>query len=350
MADENGGPSSQDALRLGPRKKPRATDPLVHHGRHFGRSIHALCNVHALINNGIIRTGERSEEPEEAFTTQERKEHKVFLSLLRCVPGLEERIMTAESEEEVYNIAALLQKGASSARSDDTKSLKSAIIDWLAPAGEVITPPIPRNVKNVRGFNHEVTGKLLCPAGIDWSNQEIKQKLRTGELSVPGDQWPIFLYRSHQYDDANPWKGLLQSDILVKTFKHIFTSPSSVDREAKATRSGNARIHGMSSVTRASVAYAATQARFALTSSSVFSRTDTITDSECFYNSILDLLEDPEEVNEVDHLLTWWNRQVFPNYTVNSRPISKDSVLAKIKAKRAAAKRSALQNNANTSV
>ena len=35
---------------------------------------------------------------------------------------------------------------------------------------------------------------------------------------------------------------------------------------------------------------------------------DTVTDSERFYNSILDLLEDPEETKEVDDLLTWWNR------------------------------------------
>lgn len=49
---------------------------------------------------------------------------------------------------------------------------------------------------------------------------------------------------------------------MLQTFKHIFTSPSSVEREAKATRSGNARIHGMTSVTRASIAYAATQVFF----------------------------------------------------------------------------------------
>lgn len=48
----------------------RTTDPLVHHGRHFGRSIHALCNMHALINNGIIRIGERAEDPEDDFTPQ----------------------------------------------------------------------------------------------------------------------------------------------------------------------------------------------------------------------------------------------------------------------------------------
>ncbi|KJA12894.1 hypothetical protein HYPSUDRAFT_107432, partial [Hypholoma sublateritium FD-334 SS-4] len=322
------------ALRLGPRKKPRSTDPLVHHGRHFGRTIHALCNVHALVNNGIIRMGERSEEPEEMFTAQEHREHRVFLSLLKSVPGLEERIMTSSSEEEVHGIAALLQKGASSARSDDTKSLKSAIIDWLVPAGEPLIPPIARNIKIERGFNHEITGSLLCPADVDWKDDDVKEKLRTGEYSVSGDQWPIFLYASYKYDDADPWKGLLQSAILVKTFKHIFTSPSSVDREAKATRSGNARIHGMTNVTCASIAYAATQARFALSSCSVFSRTDTVTDSERFYSSLLDMLQEPDEVAEINALLAWWNRHVFPNYTVNSRPVSKNSVLAKIKAKR----------------
>lgn len=52
----------------------------------------------------------------------------------------------------------------------------------------------------------------------------------------------------------------------------------------------------------------AVQARFALSSSPVLSRSDTVTDSERFYNTILDLLMDPDEVNEVDALLTWWNQ------------------------------------------
>jgi hypothetical protein len=43
----------------------------------------------------------------------------------------------------------------------------------------------------------------------------------------------------------------------------------------------------------------------------VFSRTDHVTDSERFYNSILELLDDPEEKEEVDQLITWWNRWVF---------------------------------------
>jgi hypothetical protein len=99
------------------------------------------------------------------------------------VPGLEERLVKG-SDEETRMIADLvgpghhkllyhadnlkLQKGASSARSDDTRSLKSAVLDWIVPRGEVISPPIARNVKADRGFNHEKTGALLCPAGLDW--------------------------------------------------------------------------------------------------------------------------------------------------------------------------------------
>ncbi|KAI6005570.1 hypothetical protein EDD15DRAFT_2154631, partial [Pisolithus albus] len=37
-------------------------------------------------------------------------------------------------------------------------------------------------------------------------------------------------------------------------------------------------------------------------------RTDLITDSERFYSSIMELLDDPDESDEVDQLITWWNR------------------------------------------
>ncbi|KIM72996.1 hypothetical protein PILCRDRAFT_81461, partial [Piloderma croceum F 1598] len=119
------------------------------------------------------------------------------------------------------------------------------------------------------------------------------------------------------------------------SYKHIFTSPSSVEKEPKATRSGNARIHGMKQVTPASIAYVATQTRFALSSSPVFSRMDTITDSERFYTSIIGLLDDVEEQEEVDDLLMWWNRSIFPNYSSARQPISKNSALARIKQRRA---------------
>jgi len=44
------------------------TDPLIHRGRHFGRTVHALCSVSALLVNGILCIGELAEQEEGTFT------------------------------------------------------------------------------------------------------------------------------------------------------------------------------------------------------------------------------------------------------------------------------------------
>ncbi|KAG6903668.1 hypothetical protein DXG01_015865, partial [Tephrocybe rancida] len=139
-------------------------------------------------------------------------------------------------------------------------------------------------------------------------------------------------------------------------FKHVFTSPSSVNKDPKATHSGNARLHDMTSVTAASIAYIATQVTFSLCSSSIFSQTDNVSNSEQFYNSVLETFMDLDNSDEVAKLLNWWNRsilylthhysaalrtarpdrQVFPGHLMTSeRIVNKDSALARIKARRA---------------
>lgn len=77
-----------NALELGPRKKPYAVaclvtrhfsqsllfsctaDPLVHHGRHFCRTVHALCNIQALLTNGVARMVELADAPETELTAE----------------------------------------------------------------------------------------------------------------------------------------------------------------------------------------------------------------------------------------------------------------------------------------
>ncbi|KAG1718395.1 hypothetical protein EDD22DRAFT_983575 [Suillus occidentalis] len=313
-----------------------SSNPLVLHGRHFGRTVFALCNYPSLLTSGILRLEELQDSPIEDFPADIRREHRVFMELIDSYPNLLDRLTSGE-EEDIIHVGELLGKGASGARGDDTKTLKCAVLEWLLPRGQAVIPPLSRNIKSDRGFNHEVTGALLCPAGLDWSNAETKESLKSGETAVRGDQWPMFIYAGYDYDPEDPWKGLLKSEILISGFKHVFTSPSSVDKEPKATRSGNAYLHGMKSVTKGSIAYIATQVRFSLSSSSVFSRTDMITDSENFYLSILDLLEDPDESQEVTNLMTWWTRRIFPNSSSSQRSISANSALSKIRAKRAAA-------------
>jgi hypothetical protein len=104
------------------------------------------------------------------------------------VPGLLDCLMSSTEEEVVFvadlvclgppipsasdSVAAQIQKGASSARSDDTKGLKGAVLDWITPRGQPLNPALSRNVEIDRGFHHECTGALLCPSGLDWSNTE----------------------------------------------------------------------------------------------------------------------------------------------------------------------------------
>ncbi|KAG1721105.1 hypothetical protein EDB19DRAFT_1898371 [Suillus lakei] len=255
-----------------------------------------LCNYPALLTAGILRLEELQDSPIKNYPADVRQEHRVFLELVDSYPGLLDRL-TNGKDEDIIHVGELMGKGVSGARGDNTKTLKSAVLKWLSD----------------RGFNHEVTGVLLCPAGLDWSNVETKQNLKSGETAVRGDQWLMFLYAGYVYDPEDPWTGLLRSEILIFGFKHVFTSPSSVDREPKATRSGNTYLHGMKSVTKASLAYIAMQVQFSLSSLSVFSCTDTVMDSKNFYHSILDLLEDPDESQEVVDLMTLWTCCIFPN-------------------------------------
>ncbi|KAF8837043.1 hypothetical protein BDN67DRAFT_867292, partial [Paxillus ammoniavirescens] len=61
-------------------------DPLVHHGRHFGRAVHAFCNVQTLITNGLVYI---AQDDLESLSATEQKEYAVFHEFLHLVPGLE---------------------------------------------------------------------------------------------------------------------------------------------------------------------------------------------------------------------------------------------------------------------
>ncbi|KAG2352669.1 hypothetical protein BDR07DRAFT_1454911 [Suillus spraguei] len=280
-------------------------------------TVFALCNYLALLTSGILQLEELQHSPIEDFPAE------VFMELLDSYPGLLDRLMNGE-EEDIIHVGELLGKGASCARRDNTKTLKSAILKWLLPRGQPVIPPFSRNIKSDCGFNHELTGALLCPAGLNWSNSDTKQSLKSGETAVRGDQWPMCLYAGYVYDPEDPWKGLLRSEILIFGFKHVFMSPSSVERELKAMRSSNAYLHSMKCV------------QLPLSSSSVFSCTDTVTDSENFYHSILDILEYPDENKEVVELMMWWTCCIFPIFSSAQCGISKNSVLLKIREKCAA--------------
>jgi hypothetical protein len=51
---------------------------------------------------------------------------------------------------------------------------------------------------------------------VDSHVNSIKEKVRSGELTTSGDEWPVFLYHGYSCDPNDPWNGLLRSSLLVK--------------------------------------------------------------------------------------------------------------------------------------
>lgn len=103
---------------------------------------------------------------------------------------------------------------------------------------------------------------------------------------------PLFLYEDGNYDLAELDKGLCRGRLLVRasdlysmlmynllivilqTWRHIFTSPSSAVRDAPGagrTKSGQAKLNGLEAVTGRTIAYAALQVCFILHRFLIFS-------------------------------------------------------------------------------
>jgi hypothetical protein len=51
-----------------------------------------------------------------------------------------------------------LQKGVSGATSNNTKSLKGIVVDWITPCNVPLVLPLSWNIKTNRGFHHPMTG------------------------------------------------------------------------------------------------------------------------------------------------------------------------------------------------
>lgn len=191
--------------------------------------------------------------------------------------------------------------------------LKKNVVTWVNDAWGPSKPPLSQRTKEGRGFSNEFTSRLLCPSEWRWGDDEqvvyciewlarwplffrIKRKIRNGDedFAVTAQSWPNFFYAGYACDPLDLEKGLFKGEILVKVwisrfysirtdvalqaYKAILTSPSSaaydIDTETlegdgpplkrartetTATRSNNASLCGLKSVTPRSIAYVAVQ-------------------------------------------------------------------------------------------
>ena len=70
-----------------------------------------------------------------------------------------------------YSYSSQLNKSADSAHGNDAATLKPVVVHWLMSA-EPAEPALEPGEKDGQGFDHEVTGRLLCPVDYDWHDPE----------------------------------------------------------------------------------------------------------------------------------------------------------------------------------
>lgn len=294
-----------------------------------GRCIRRLVSLTARVEDLVGESDRRTclDDFEDQPTKEQDRLFKAFNKLLDHQPSLR-KVFEFGDPCKLVNIFKELNKGADSARGDDATSLKSAVVHWLMSA-EPEEPPLRPDEKDGRGFDHDLTGRLLCPVDYNWWRADHRTAIRDchPDFLVTAYSWPTFLYENELFDPNNPTDGLFKGKLLVKAFKQIFTSPTSVlkmddessprkrrRRDERRTRSHVASLLGMKSVSPRAVAYTAVQLRFALSSCGAWRVVDGEFNYEDFYNNIVDFFEDaetPDDKNIIRELLLWWNRKIF---------------------------------------
>ncbi|TEB23983.1 hypothetical protein FA13DRAFT_1639170, partial [Coprinellus micaceus] len=177
-------------------------------------------------------------------------------------------------------------RGANDGRSHDVSQVKQAMASWVnglrAPFSP--SPPLTSDSRDGRGLQHDVCGRLLTPIDRDWDDPEVRAKFRAGAASE-GYVISAFaraLYSKFEGDLEQLEVGYLKSLLLVKTYQHIFTSPSSArgtdpqasdcendaptgkrprKRSRKSRKSVAANLSMRGQVTPRSIAYAAIMVR-----------------------------------------------------------------------------------------
>ncbi|KAG6906406.1 hypothetical protein DXG01_014080 [Tephrocybe rancida] len=106
------------------------------------------------------------------------------------------------------------------------------------------------------------------------------------------------------------WAGLLQSMLLVKVliegcfggkaFQNIR------DTEALTGERRNAQAEAILEVTLPMIAYIVVHVRYALSSDPIFFSKDTRSDSQIFYESMLEFFELHKDDMRLQNILAWW--------------------------------------------
>ncbi|KAF8869122.1 hypothetical protein BD779DRAFT_1682562 [Infundibulicybe gibba] len=346
-------PPTTNATHVHPHRSPPTT-PVVHRqnpqnvhphrplqcfitlGRGISKAITLFDPLALLVKEADRREGEEVDihEPDDELVTTRNRQYKSYQLLLELIPGLYSKLCSPEPDE-ITTCLNQLQCGAKNARGDDIGRIKACVATWLNTHVSTQPPLDPDNRSN-RGLQHNTTGRLLCPI-------EIRAKVRAGEEDYHHSSsfFARCFYSGYSGDPSQVSDGFLQSQLLLKTYAAIFTSPSSAkwidenvsqiqttsQRGGGETKSNVATRLCIQCVTPRTIAYSALH--FSLTDARSWKAEYNGIYYPTLYHFIIDYFEDAslnqsETAHvEIQTLLKWWNKQIFPGTTKSAKTLNK---------------------------
>ncbi|KAI0070507.1 hypothetical protein K474DRAFT_1702125 [Panus rudis PR-1116 ss-1] len=239
--------------------------------------------------------GEEGEEDDaERLEAIERERRRASWTILcERIPGFRAEILALAERRELRtsDIPTKLQEGRGHARSDDTSSLKVAILRYIHQDSSIPLTPALSDTKSkaLRGWKHEQLAHLLLPLQYT-ANVETLLDIEDGTVEITADDWPRFLYPDGRaYNPNDEFTDIFRGHLLLRVVKHIFTGPGTwnMGPSEQKGKPSIAKLIGMTSITSRAIAYAAVQARFAICGSQDWSAMDRDFDHEEFYWNVV---------------------------------------------------------------
>ncbi|KAF9067796.1 hypothetical protein BDP27DRAFT_1328245 [Rhodocollybia butyracea] len=321
--------------KKGKEKKDKATPgldkkssrPFVKAGRWAVLDIDLYLDVSAIKATVLVSQSDDF-EPDDTDT----RLLKSWEKLLKICPQLRALFRKATSlKGQVLYTEALetIAGNARSAREYHSARLRQDIFEYIEEMvidPEYETMPFEdlkrtKKTKAGHGQNHPSTLGLIIPMQHRKSlfeDKEFSTKAANSKIPIPATEWPAFLYHIDTYDPKDPERS-----------KAIFYTGSAFN--GKIQPKSIAVKNGMQRVTGRHIAYAAVQARFALSASDTWNHNDDdFCDAE-FYSEIVDYFEDDPKDERGIRLLESWNKKVFghpqgrqDSAVVKEAPITQD--------------------------
>ncbi|KAG1788932.1 uncharacterized protein HD556DRAFT_1244498, partial [Suillus plorans] len=265
-----------------------------------------------------VTLGIDSDDDTSLNDSEDDRRYRSYKKLATWCPTVRKLVHSEVENRELSYIYSKLNKGADGARGDDTTRLKVVVASWLMQQTPHPTPIIHGQNKLGRGFNNDATGRLICPVDYDWNDPVVQQSIRDyhPDYRVTAHSWPSFLYKDETYDPLKPTDGLFKGQFLLKTFKYIFTSPTSAEMDEQEQLSPEVLSTQGRPKQRRTNGECRTRSnlRFALSSTGSWRIVDDEFNHQEFYDNIVDFFElavTSDAAKEVEDLLLWWNRKVF---------------------------------------